>query len=108
MTTGREIIEKKIAKRLKDHPERAKDIGTKVAIELTGDENGRWILDCSKQPATVEKDAKTKATTTITMSGENLVKLSQGELNAVTAFMFGKIKVDGDLATATKLGKILT
>lgn len=107
-TTGREVIEKKITKKLKDNPDSAKDIGQKVAVVLTGDDGGRWVLDCSKDPAIVAEDADADVATTITMSGENLVKLSNGELNAVTAFMFGKIKVDGDLALATKLGSILS
>ena len=106
--TGKDIIEKKIAKRLKEHPERATAIGTKVAVVLTGEDGGRWILDCSKLPASVKKDAKSKADTTITMSGENLVKISEGSLNAVSAFMFGKLKVHGDLNIAVKLGKILS
>ncbi len=107
-TTGREIMEQKITKRIADDPEGAKDIGVKVAVELTGENGGRWILDCSKNPATVREDDREPAHTTISMAGESLVKLSEGKLNAVSAFMFGKIKVDGDLAVATKLGKILS
>ena len=106
--TGKEIVEKKIAKKLKDNPEHAIAIGTKVAVVLTGEDGGRWILDCSRQPASVKKDATSKAETTITMSGNDLVKMSEGSLNAVSAFMFGKLKVDGDLNIAVKLGKILS
>lgn len=108
MTNGCEIIETMIAQRLKNNPEIVRDIDAKVAIELTGKKGGRWIIDCTKQPATVKKSVATKAATTIIISEENLVKLSHGELNAITAFMFGKIKIDGDMAIATKLGKILT
>lgn len=106
--TGRDIIEKKVAKRLKENPESAKEIGAKIAVELSGEGGGRWILDCSKNPAQVIEDQKTAVDTTIQMSGENLVKLSTGKMNAVSAFMFGKIKVDGDIGIAVKLGKILT
>jgi putative sterol carrier protein len=106
--TGRNVIEKKIADKLKNNPEQAESIGEKVAVILTGHDGGRWVLDCSKNPATVEEDNKTKVQTTITMSSENLVKLSKGEMNGVSAFMFGKIKVDGDLGIAVKLGKVLS
>ena len=106
--TGREILEDKVANRLQKNPEQAQDIGVKVAVVLTGDEGGRWVLDCTTNPATVNKDDASEVGTTITMSGENLVKMSAGELNGITAFMFGKIKVQGDVAVAIKLGKILT
>lgn len=108
MATGREIIETKIADKLKKDERQAGEIGEKVAIILTGDEGGRWVLDCTTNPATVTEDNGNKVKTTITMSGDDLVKLSTGEMSGVTAFMFGKIKVDGDLNTAIKLGKILT
>lgn len=39
----------------------------------------------------------------ITMSDENLVKLFNKQLNPMTAFMTGKIKVKGDLMLAQKL-----
>ena len=106
--TGREIVEKKVAKRLKENPESAKDIGAKVAIELTGEDGGRWIIDCTKNPVQIKEDGNSKAEATIIMSGESLVKLTDGKINAVSAFMFGKIKVDGDLGLAVKLGKILS
>ncbi|QPM91459.1 SCP2 sterol-binding domain-containing protein [Pseudooceanicola algae] len=44
---------------------------------------------------------------TIHISRENLAKLMMGDLNPLTAFTFGKIKVSGDMAIAMKLGKLL-
>ena len=108
MSTGKDILEKKIAKKLKESPDSARDIGAVVAVELTGEGGGRWVLDCTKNPASVKKDGTTPAAATITMSEQHLVDLSAGNLNAVTAFMFGKIKVNGDLSLATKLGKVLS
>lgn len=106
--TGKEVIEAKVAKRLRENPEEAESIGVRVAVELTGDGGGRWILDCTKNPAEVKEDTNTKAETTIVMSADSLVNISEGKLNAVSAFMFGKIKVQGDVGTAIKLGKVLT
>jgi len=106
--SGRDIIEKKVANRLKKNPDEAAEIGEKVAVELTGEGGGRWVLDCSKNPATVKEDNVTEVKTTIRMSGDDLMKISKGELNGVTAFMFGKIKIEGDLNLAIKLGKVLS
>lgn len=40
---------------------------------------------------------------TVAISDENLVQLFRGELNAMSAFMTGKIKVTGDLSLAQRL-----
>lgn len=40
---------------------------------------------------------------TIRISDDNLVKLMRGELNAMSAFMTGKLKVKGDMMLAQRL-----
>jgi len=40
---------------------------------------------------------------TISISLENFNKLMNGDLNPMTAFMMGKLKVDGDMGVAMKL-----
>lgn len=44
-----------------------------------------------------------EADTTIQISADDLSKLMAGELNPMTAFMFGKIKVSGDMNVAMQL-----
>ena len=40
----------------------------------------------------------------ITMEDDDLVALMKGELNGMTAFMTGKLQIDGDLMLAQRLG----
>lgn len=49
---------------------------------------------------TVEEGASENPDVTLTLSDENMIALLKGNLNAVTAFMMGKVKVDGDLMLA--------
>ena len=44
---------------------------------------------------------------TLSMAGQDLVALSNGELNPVAAFMQGRIKVTGDMSLALRLQNIL-
>ena len=44
---------------------------------------------------------------TIRISHANLAKLVQGQLNPMTAFAMGKLKVSGDMSVALKLGQLL-
>ena len=43
----------------------------------------------------------------ITISKEDFVALTTGELNPTAAFMQGKLKVDGDMSVAMQLSQIL-
>ena len=44
---------------------------------------------------------------TIRISTDNLTRLLKGQLNPMTAFATGKIKVSGDMTVAMKLGSLL-
>ena len=41
---------------------------------------------------------------TLTMEDDDLVALMKGELNGMTAFMTGKLQLDGDLMLAQRIG----
>jgi len=40
----------------------------------------------------------------VTMADDDLVAMLKGELNGMTAFMTGKLQIDGDLMLAQRLG----
>lgn len=44
---------------------------------------------------------------TLTASAETFQEILEGELNPTTAFMSGKLSVDGDMGTAMKLAGVL-
>jgi putative sterol carrier protein len=44
---------------------------------------------------------------TITMSKDDFVALTAGELNPTAAFMQGKMRIDGDMSVAMRLSQVL-
>jgi len=44
------------------------------------------------------------ADVTLTMADEDLIALLKGELNGMTAFMTGKLQLEGDLMLAQRIG----
>ncbi len=69
-------------------------------------------FDCGEDGAiTVDGDtarlADDPAACTIRISRGNLEKLITGNLNPMTAFAMGKIKVSGDMSVALKLSQLL-
>jgi putative sterol carrier protein len=54
----------------------------------------------------VEEGTHGSPTTTITMGDEDFVKMISGELNAMSAYTGGKLKIGGDLMKSQLIEKL--
>jgi putative sterol carrier protein len=54
----------------------------------------------------VKEGAHEKPTTTIKMGSEDFVKMIQGQLNAMSAYTSGKLKIEGDLMKSQLVEKL--
>ena len=78
-------------------------VGSKIKFAF---EDGSYILlDDSVTPPTVSNDDG-DAACTVRLSQENFVKLLDGEMNAMGAYMMGRLKIDGDMGIAMKLANL--
>ena len=77
--------------------------GKKVKLDF-GPE-GAVMLDGQAEQVT-ESDGE--ADTTIKTSWEDWEKMAAGELDGMTAFMMGKLKVEGDMSNAMQLQGVLS
>lgn len=77
--------------------------GKKVKIDFGGSE-GALLLDGVAQTVS-EQDSP--ADTTIKVSWDDWQALSSGQLDGMTAFMTGKLKVEGDMSNAMQLQSVL-
>ena len=76
--------------------------GKRVKLDF-GDE-GVILLDGADQKVTEEDGA---ADTTIKTTWEDWQKMADGELDGMTAFMTGKLKIEGDMSNAMQLQGVL-
>lgn len=76
-------------------------------FNLTGDDACTRQLILSDGIATISEDVSAEANCTLALSTKDFKKLITGDLNSTTAFMFGKLKVDGSLGSALKLEALL-
>ncbi len=104
---ARRIVAERITSRLNDDPQRAADIGKAVALEVTGEFTGRWVVDCREVPAMVRETEDGDAEATIRLDSKALEGMLSGDISPAQAFMSGSIKVDGDLGAAVRLGQLL-
>ena len=70
---------------------------------LTGTECGTWTLTLEHGELRAEEGETTPPDVTITLAAQDLIALANRELNPIAAFMYGRIKLDGDLALAMPL-----
>ncbi len=66
---------------------------------------GAWTVAVDDGTIAVSEGAG-DADCTISASEETLLKIISGEQNATTAYMTGKLKIDGDMGAALKLQKL--
>jgi putative sterol carrier protein len=77
------------------------DGSAKFVIE----DEGAVMLDGAGVRAATDGD---EADVTMTADADTFQDILSGELNPTSAFMSGKLKIDGDMGTAMKLGTTLS
>ena len=82
------------------------DSGLEATLKFDCGADGVIVLDGLSSPNTVSNnDAETDCTVTVSL--ENLQAMMDGQLNSVTGFMSGKLKVSGDMSVAMKLQRVV-
>ena len=64
------------------------------------------VLDATQVPNTVSNE-DSDVQCTMVLSIENFMEMAEGKLDGTAAFMSGKLKIQGDMSIAMKLGPIL-
>jgi putative sterol carrier protein len=78
--------------------EKLKNVNATIQFNFSGEEPGEYILRVQDGQATVQPGTAENADATINAPSEVWKGISTGELNAMTAFMSGKFKAQGNMA----------
>ena len=97
-----------LKKYLKANAQHIKPNNGLIQIMVTGPAPTVWKIDLNKSPGVVRKSKAAKPDVTLTINDGHLMRIARGKLNLQTAFIQGRLKIEGDSARAMKLGSILT
>jgi len=86
-------------------PEAAEGVDATVQFDFTGREASEWVLAIKDQKCETYEGTIEDATMIMTVDSDDYIKIITGELNAMSAFMGGKIKVKGNMMLAMNFTK---
>jgi 3-hydroxyacyl-CoA dehydrogenase/3a,7a,12a-trihydroxy-5b-cholest-24-enoyl-CoA hydratase len=91
-----------LEKRLADSPNLADEVQAVIHLRVTAPD-GAWTLALKGKPS-IAKGTSGVADTTLTIADADLVSLAKGEHDAGELFQRGKLRVDGNVEVARRLG----
>jgi len=105
---GAKLTVKGIFARLPDAFQADKAAGVDVVFQwdISGAEAGSWYITVKDGACVVTEGSHSGPTTTIKMADRDFVKLIAGELDAMSAFTTGKLKIEGDLMKSQLIEKL--
>ena len=77
-------------------------------FNITGDDGGSWNVNVSGGQAVMAEGTAEGPNITLTMSAGDFGDLLSGKLSGQTAFLTGKLKIQGDMTLAMKLQSIFS
>jgi putative sterol carrier protein len=99
--TPKEFFEKVMPEKF--DPNKAVGIDCVVQMSLSGDNGCDWVIIIKNQKIEIREGVHPSPTVTVKMKDIDYVNMVNGKLSGERAFMTGKLKFKGSMATALKL-----
>ena len=94
-------------KRIGSNPDLAASIGAAYTFNIDGEGGGTWTVDLRKDSDWVTTGSIDDAGCTINVTAEDFIGLVTGAMPGPQLFMMGKLRIEGDMGLAMKLGQLL-
>lgn len=85
------------------NPSAATGMNKTLQWNITGDESGVWAAQVANSECTIIPGGVEKPDITLTVNDKDWLAIAEGKLDAMNAYMTGKLKVAGDMMLAMKI-----
>jgi putative sterol carrier protein len=103
----RALIEQLVGRLREKSPAVLKDSDGVYQFHLTGDDGGDFALVIDQGEARLETGSLPNPGVTVTVSAQDFRDMVSGRLNAMGAFMAGRLQVAGNMGLAMRLSALL-
>jgi putative sterol carrier protein len=84
-------------------PEKAQGMNTVIQFDLSGDQGGQFYLEIADGTIKAVDGMAAAPKMTLKAAADDYYNVMTGKMNAMQAFMSGKIKIQGDMSLAMKM-----
>jgi putative sterol carrier protein len=84
-------------------PEKAGSVEMVLQFDLSGDHGGNWVVEIGNGECKTRSGTANKPVTKIHTSDADFMALFNRDLNAVAAYMSGRVRVEGDVVAIMNL-----
>lgn len=95
-----------LARRLEREPQRTAGVTATYQFDISGEQGGQWHVEIVEGETEVREGIAADPDVTFVMRDTDYVAMSSGKLSGMTAFMTGRIKVEGDMSKAMRAAQI--
>lgn len=88
-------------------PQKVPGLNAVVGLDMPGEGGGQWTLRFANGDMTWTKGLDPAAEATLKVSAKDWDALGRKQLNPMTAFMTGRLKVSGNMAAIMRLQALL-
>ena len=89
-------------------PNKVGDLHAVIQFDLSGDNGGQYWLKINGGQAESGQGPADNPNMTLRSTADDWIAVYNGDMSAMTAFMNGKLKIQGDMGLAMKLQGILS
>lgn len=97
----------KIKKFLKENPDTMRPDSGIFQFDVLGEVPTSWRIDLNSSPNVIRKGTVKEADAVFSMKEEHLLKIASGKLGLQSAFVQGRLKINGEFQKAMALGVLL-